>query len=111
MVAVLTHAINIIGEYRMSRDWLKRGAFDEASAWVFDNGIAGPMSFDHVCDALGVNAEALRKRLSELVSRPGVTLPGFRLKEAGRTPCLTGNRVRRARRLTRMVLSKSEVRA
>jgi hypothetical protein len=110
MLAVLTDAINITAEYRVSPDRLKRDVFDEASAWIFCGGLTGPMSFDDVCDALGVNAEALRKRLSELVAQPGGTLPRFRLREAGRALYMTVNRIRRRRRSTRPLLGPREAR-
>ena len=100
MLAVLTDAINIMGKYQVSPNRLKGGSFDEASAWVFGDGIKGPMSFDHVCDALGVNADTLRMRLSELVPRRGGSLLRLRLKEASRALPVTVNRVRRRRRLT-----------
>lgn len=104
MLAVLTDAINILGESRDSRSNFKRDSFNEASAWVFGRGLQGPMSFDHVCDALGVNAEALRNRLAELISQQGGSLLKLRLKEASRTLSVTVNRVRRRRRLTRKLL-------
>lgn len=110
MLAVLTDAINIIGEYRVSPHQLRRAAFHEASAWIFGSGITGPMSFDNVCDALNVNAEALRKKLSELALQPGSTLLRFRLKEAGRALFLTVNRIRRRRKLTRPLLGRREAR-
>jgi hypothetical protein len=110
MLAVLTDAINVMGEYRVSQNRLKRVSFDEASAWVFGDGLTGPMSFDRVCDALGVNAEALRKRLSELVSQPGGTLLKLRLKEAGRALFMTVNRVRRRRRKTGKLLRARQAR-
>jgi hypothetical protein len=108
MLAVLTDAINILGDYRVSPNQRKWKSFNEVSFWVFGSGITGPMSFDHVCDALGVNAEALRRRLSELVSQPGATLLRLRLKEAGRVLRLTVNRIRRRRRSTRPLLRPGE---
>lgn len=101
MLAVLTDAINVMGEYLVSRNRFKRRSFDEASAWVFSDRIKGPMSFDHICEALGVNAGALRRRLAELVSQPGGTFLKLRLKRAGRALFMTVNRVRRRRRSTR----------
>ena len=98
MLAVLADAINILGEYRVSRNQNKRKSFYEVSSWVFAHGINGPVSFDRVCDALGVNAEGLRRRLSELISQQGdSTLLKLRLKAGGRMQCLTVNRVRRGR--------------
>jgi hypothetical protein len=99
MLAVLTDAINILGIYRVSANHRKRNSFNEASSWVFGRGIEGPMSFDHVCDALGVDAKSLRRRLSELVSHQGGILLRLRHKEGGRMQRLTINR-RRVRRRT-----------
>lgn len=98
MLAVLTDAINILGDSRVSPNRRKRNSFNEASSWVFAKGITSPLSFDHVCDALSIDAESLRRRLSELVS-DGSTLLRLRLKEASRrTKCLTVNPVRRSGR-------------
>jgi hypothetical protein len=97
MLAVLADAINVLGNYRVSPNRRKRNSFNEASSWVFAKSITSPLSFDHVCDALSVNAESLRRRLSEFVS-DGSTLLRLRLKEASRTQCLTVNRIRRSRR-------------
>ena len=110
MLAVLTDAINIMGDLRGSPRHFSRDSFDEASGWIFGRGLQGPMSFDHVCEALGVNPEALRTKLSELVSQGGGSLLRLRLKEAGRTLSITVNRVRRRRRLTRRLLRTREAR-
>jgi hypothetical protein len=97
LLAVLLDAINILGDYRGSSSSRKRKSFSEASAWVFDESIEGPMSFDHVCDALGVHATDLRKWLSRLVEKPGSPLPRLRLKEAGRAQRVATDRVGRMR--------------
>jgi hypothetical protein len=68
MLAVLIDAINVLGDSRVSPNRRKRNSFNEASSWVFADGITSPLSFDHVCDALSVDAESLRRRLSELLS-------------------------------------------
>jgi hypothetical protein len=94
MLAILADAINILREYRISPNPDKRNSFNEAWSWVFAKGIIGSLSFDHICDALGVNAENLRRRLSELVSVHGGNLRRLRLKEASRRQGLTVNRVR-----------------
>src|SRR5258708_37578979 len=93
MLAVLADAINVLGSVDSS-NLRKRDSFNEASSWVFSNGITSPLSYDHVCNALGVDAESLRRRLSELVSEHGGTLLRLRLKEASRMQRLTVNRVR-----------------
>jgi hypothetical protein len=99
MLAVLMDAINILREYRFSPNQSKRKSFNEVSSWVFAKGIEGPVSFDGVCDALGVNAERLRERLSESVSQGGGVLLRLRLKAGGRIQRITGRRVRRRKRL------------
>src|SRR6266849_590074 len=97
MLAVLADAVNVLGSTDSS-NLRKRKSFNEASSWVFANGMTSPLSFDHVCNALGMDAGSLRRRLSELVSEHGGTLLRLRLKEAGRMQCLTLNRIRRRRR-------------
>ena len=96
MLAVLADAINLLGSTDSLN--LRRRSYNEAWSWVFAKRITSSLSFDHVCDALGINAESLRRRLSELVSEHGGTLLRLRLKEASRMQRLTVNRVRRSRR-------------
>ena len=98
MLAVLIDAINVLGDSRVSPNRRKRNSFNDASSWVFANGITSPLSFDHVCDALSVDAEGLRRRLSELLSEHNGTLLRLRVKAGGRMQCMTVNRVRRSRR-------------
>ena len=93
MLAILADAINVLGSSDSS-NLGKRKSFNEASSWVFANGITSPLSFDHVCNALGVDAESLRRRLSESVSEHGGNLHRLRLKEQGRRQGPTINRVR-----------------
>ena len=97
MLAVLIDAIKVLGESRGSPSPRKLKSFREASSWVFANGLTSPLSFDHVCDALGVDAERLRRRLSALLSQNS-TLLRLRLKEGGRMQRVTVNRGRRIRR-------------
>src|SRR5882757_8980211 len=97
MLAVLADAINLLGSIDSS-NLRRRNSFNEAWCWVFAKRITSSLSFDHVCDALGVDAESLRRRLSELVSEHGGTLLRLRLKEASRIQRLTVNRVRGSRR-------------
>jgi hypothetical protein len=104
MLAVLADAINVVQEYGGSESLRKRNSFNEAWNWFFTKGITCPLSFDNVCDALGMDAQALRWRLSELVEGRGNATPmRLRLKEASRMQRLTVNRVRRRdpRRLRR----------
>src|SRR6202140_4625696 len=103
MLAVLADAINVVQEYGGSESLRKRNSFNEAWNWFFTKGITCPSSFDNGCDALGMDAQALRWRLSELVAGRGNAPMRLRLKEASRMQRLTVNRVRRRdpRRLRR----------
>src|SRR5713101_3158272 len=56
MLAVLIDAINVLGDSRVSPNRRKRKSFYDASSWVFADGITSPLSFDHVCDALSLDA-------------------------------------------------------
>ena len=89
VLAVLVDAINLV--LRENRD--SGASFKEASSWIFANGIASLLSFDLACDAVGLDAECLRKRLSELISQR-VSLRRMRLREPGRRPALTTNNIR-----------------
>jgi hypothetical protein len=96
MLAILADAINILRQYRISPNRDKLTSFNEASSWIFANGIfTSSLSFDHVCDALGLDAESLRRRLSESVSEQGANLRRLRLKQWDRRHGPTINRVRR----------------
>jgi hypothetical protein len=95
MLAILSDAINILRDYRISPNRDKRKSFNEASLWIFPKGtFTSSLSFDHVCDALGLHAESLRRRLSESVSGHGGTLRRLRLKETSRGQGPIINRVR-----------------
>ena len=63
MLAVLVDAINLV--LRENRD---RHDFLEAWSWIFASGVARWLSFDLACDPLDLNAQQVRKRLSELVA-------------------------------------------
>jgi len=76
MLAVLADAVNLIGQQRDSN----RRQRNEARCWVFAKWFDGPMSFERVCDALGLNAEGLRRRLSGLISHSSGTFRRIRIK-------------------------------
>jgi hypothetical protein len=103
MLAVLADAINVVQEYGGSESLRKRNSFNEAWNWFFTKGIPCPLSFINVCDALAMDAQALRCRLTELVEGRWKAPLRLRLKEASRMQRLTVNRVRRRdpRRLRR----------
>jgi hypothetical protein len=99
MLAVLIDAINLLGDCGDAPNRRKRNQFNEASSWIFaDRTITSPLSFDHVCDALGVDAECLRRRLSKLLAEHSGSLLRLRLKEGGRMQRVTVSRVRRRMR-------------
>ena len=95
MLAVLADAINVVQEFGGSSSMRKRNSFNDARSWFFTKGVRSPLSFDNVCDALGIDAQGLRWRLSELVAGRGGSPLRLRLKEASRAQRLTVNRVRR----------------
>jgi hypothetical protein len=99
MLAVLADAINIIQDCHQSASARKRASFQEAWSWIFTRSARCPLSFESVCDALAIDADSLRWRLSSLVSGAAagtrITPLRLRLKEASRVQRLTVNRVRR----------------
>jgi hypothetical protein len=95
MLAVLADAINVVQECGGATSPRKRNSFNEAWSWFFVKGVRCPLSYDSVCDALGIDAQGLRWRLSELVAGRGGSPLRLRLKEASRMQRLTVNRVRR----------------
>jgi hypothetical protein len=101
MLAVLVDAINILQGWNRMGSARKRRAFAEAAQWVTTKGTNYPFSFDSVCDALGIDSEVLRERLSSLVMGHGATdrlgAGRLRLKESSRAQHMTANRVRRRR--------------
>src|SRR5579863_8266711 len=66
MLAVLVDAINILQGWNRMGSARKRRAFAEAGQWVNTRGTSYPFAFDSVCDALGIDPEILRGRLSGL---------------------------------------------
>lgn len=102
MLAVLADAINIVQDFHHSASARKRAPFGEAWSWIFAQGTKCPLAFESVCDALGIDSEALRWRLRALVSSDNkearVAPLRLRLKEASRVQRLTVNRVRRRRK-------------
>jgi len=98
MLAVLADAINLVQDGCRSISPRKRNSFSEAKNWIFQSGVRCPLSFENVCDALAIDAEALRWRVALLISGNPEAMPAplrLRLKEASRVQRLTVNRVRR----------------
>jgi|SRR5271170_6519474 hypothetical protein len=98
MLAVLADAINLVQDGYRSISPRRRASFTEAKNWIFQSGVRCPLSFENVCDALSIDAEALRWRVAALISGNPEAMPAplrLRLKEASRVQRLTVNRVRR----------------
>jgi len=95
MLAVLADAINLVQDFGRSTSLRKRNSFNEAWHWFFTKNVRCPLSYESVCDALGIDAQNLRWRLSELAAGRGGNPLRLRLKEASRMQRLTVNRVRR----------------
>jgi hypothetical protein len=105
MLAVLADAINILQDGYRSASARKRSSFADARNWMFQGSKACPLSFEGVCEALGIDAEALKWRMSTLISGtpdPNYSPLRLRLKEASRVQRLTVNRVRRRDRRARL---------
>ncbi len=97
MLAVLVDAINILQGWHRAGSARKRRAFAEAGQWVNTRGTSYPFSFDSICDALGIDFDMLRERLSALTIGHGSAerVGRLRLKESSRAQHMTANRVRR----------------
>ena len=64
MLALLVDAINVYQKGAMSHDVRARRLYVDAEHWVVASASgAGVLSFDNVCDALGINAALLRRRI------------------------------------------------
>ena len=87
MLAVLADAINIVrGGYRSGSED-RRTSFAEAKDWIFQTECRCPLAFEHVCDALGIDAPALRGRIASMISgaSDALSVPRrLRLTEGGR---------------------------
>ena len=101
MLAVLVDAINVLQGWHRLGSARKRRAFAEAGQWVNTRGTGYAFSFDSICDALEIDAEILRQRLSGLTMGHArasrMALGRLRLKESSRAQHMTANRVRRNR--------------
>jgi hypothetical protein len=107
MLAVLVDAINLLHGWQRVGSARKRLAFAEAGQWVNTRGTSYPFSFDSVCDALEIDAAALRSRLRTLTigvaNSTRTASVRLRLKELSRAPHLTPNRLRRQTRVHGLV--------
>src|ERR1700687_2872229 len=101
MLAVLVDAINILQGWHRLGSARKRRAFAEAGQWVNTRGTHYPFTFDSICDALSIDPDILRQRLSGLImGRPAqpLRIGRLRIKESNRSQHMTASRVRRRRK-------------
>lgn len=64
MLALLTDAINVYQKGALSRESNARRLYVDAEQWIMaDRSACNALSFDTVCDALGINAVLLRRRI------------------------------------------------
>jgi hypothetical protein len=112
MLAVLVDAINVLQSWKGTGSARKRHNFAEAAQWVNTRGTSHPFSFDSVCDALEIDSELLRSRLSIWTIRPAnlrshVGLARLRLKELSRSQHMTIHRPRRRGNVPRTLTAMS----
>lgn len=63
MAAVLLDALSIFYKTEGIRDHRKRLEFREVHSWIYAEGGDGPFSFENVCGAIGIDANAMRDSL------------------------------------------------
>ena len=64
MLAMLVDAINVYQRGAMSPAARARRLYADADHWIMTNSVhTGALSFDMVCDALGINTALLRRRI------------------------------------------------
>jgi len=102
MLAVMEDALRCLGENAtaLSNRNLSHSSFTfrkqhmarEAAAWFLVPGGEGPFSFENVCEVLGGDPDAVRKRIAEMLE---TEVPKLARKRAPRSPVLGhGMRVR-----------------
>jgi hypothetical protein len=99
MLALLADAINVFQQGAVSRATRKRLLYIDAERWIMMSGSTAPhaFGFDTVCEALGINASVLRRRLilwKHNVCRDveSYTTPHLRLKITPRSRHLSQRR-------------------
>jgi hypothetical protein len=107
MLAVLADAINVLQSWRGGGNGRKRRNFAEAVHWVNTRGTSHPFAFDSVCDALAIDPELVRARLSGMTVCPAnaarrPALARLRLKELSRSQRMTAKRLRRREHVPRI---------
>ena len=66
MLALLTDAINVYQKGALSRMTTARRLYVDAEQWILaDRSVGSALTFDTVCEALGINSSLLRRRIIE----------------------------------------------
>lgn len=74
MAAVLQDALDCVGKYRLADNVRGRRLFWEAKRWFLNEAVDWPFSFEHICEVLSLDSNAVRRSLRLAGSRP-LTLP------------------------------------
>jgi hypothetical protein len=74
-IAVLDDAIRCVKQYRFPKDAQGRRLFHEAKQWLLAAEPHWPYSFEHICEVLDLDANAVRHRLRLAPERPVVSVP------------------------------------
>lgn len=69
VIAVLEDAVDCYQKYLGARDRKGHQLFVDAEDWFLSSERAWPFAFENICDLLGINAEYLRRGLSEWKER------------------------------------------
>jgi hypothetical protein len=70
--AILEDAVHVYRKYQGSTDRVGKEKFREAQAWIRHHGNDWIFAFDNVCDLLGLNADFVRRSLSQSKAEPPV---------------------------------------
>ena len=98
MIAVVQDAINCVEKYRFATDQRGRRLFDEERQWLGATETDWPYSFEHICQVLGLDANAVRARLGVAQEQHPALVPRqmsaaarqeSRHRRKGQAPCCT----------------------
>ena len=73
-MAVLDDAIRCVKQYRLPTDGQGRRLFHEAKQWLLAAEPHWPYSFEHICEVLDLDANAVRHHLRLAPERPAVSV-------------------------------------
>jgi len=85
MLAVLLDAVECFTKFAPVRSNRPDRTFKEAQEWIFQDDPKWPFSFVNICDAVGMNAQCLRKGLSQWTKKRSHSpiLAGYRSAAEG----------------------------